>query len=111
MIEVNTIQDIRQIENKLIGGFTGRQLITITIGIVVDVLLFISTHSIFLMMVASLIILAVGFFKKNNLTAIQYVKYFWNKKHQPKVRTYKNKNILDEVEKQCKLYKAKRKRS
>lgn len=110
MIEINTIQDIRQIENKLIGGFTGKQLITIIIVIIVNIPLFLNTHSLFLMLIVSLIILAIGFFKKGNLTAIQYAKLFWDKQQQPRVRTYKNKNIIAQIERQCKTYKPSKKK-
>ncbi len=82
MIEIDTIQDIRKIENKIIGGFTGRQLISISVGIIIDIILFFTTHSIPLIMLISFMILILGFFKKNNLTAIEYFKFFIDKKRQ-----------------------------
>jgi hypothetical protein len=106
MIKINTIQDIRQIDNKLVAGFTARQLISLGVGVVIDIISFRITHSTFLIMVISLIILTIGFFKKNNLTAIEYLKICWDKQKQPKVRTYKNKNVIFEIEKQCKIYKS-----
>src|ERR1035437_7763564 len=110
MIEINTIQDIRQIENKLVAGFTARQLISVGIGVVIDIILFRTTHSMPLIMFISLIILTIGFFKKNNLTAIEYVEICWDKHKQPKVRIYKNKNVIFEIEKQCKIYKSQKKK-
>ncbi|HBJ1645870.1 TPA: PrgI family protein [Clostridium botulinum] len=111
MIEIDTIQDIRKIENKIIGGFTGRQLISISVGIIIDIILFFTTHSIPLIMLISFMILILGFFKKNNLTAIEYFKFFIDKKRQPIVRSYKNKNVINEIEKQCKIYKSQKKKS
>lgn len=109
MIEINTIQDIRQIDNRLVAGFTARQLISLSVGVVIDIIAFRTTHSTLLIMVISFIILTIGFFKKNNLTALEYVKIGWDKQKQPRVRTYKNKNVLFEIEKQCKIYKSQKK--
>lgn len=109
MIEISTIQDIRQIENKIIGGFTGKQLFTIVIGVILDGILFVITKSTFLIMITSFIILFVGFFKKGNLTAFEYLKVWWDKQRQLKVRSYKNNNMLLEIEKQCKIYKPSKK--
>jgi hypothetical protein len=110
MIEISTIQDIRQIESKLIGGFTGRQLLAFGIGGIIDMILFITTHSIPLIMLTSFIAIVLGFFKKRNLTAIDYAKVCWDKQKQPKIRTYKNINVISEIEKQCKIYKSPKKK-
>lgn len=110
MIEIDTIQDIREIESKIIGGFTGRQLIAIGIGIIIDIILFLTTHSIHLILFASLAAFIFGFFKKGNLTAREYFMLMWDKQKQPKVRSYKNKNIILEIEKQCRIYKTSQKK-
>lgn len=111
MIEINTIQDIRQIESKLIGGFSARQLISFLIGTLVGIVTFFITHSTFLVILIAGIIIGLGVFKKGNLTAIEYIKLLWNKQQQPNVRIYKNKNIISEIEKQCLKYKSPKKKS
>lgn len=111
MIEIDTIQDIRQIETKLLGGFTIRQLISVAIGASLDGIVYLTTHSTPLILVISLIALIIGFFKKGNLTAIEYLKVWWDKQNQPRIRNYKNKNIIFEIEKQCKTYKSQKKKN
>lgn len=111
MIEISTIQDIRQIENKIIGGFTTKQLLTIVIGVIINVVCYIITKSTALIMLISVIVLFIGFFKKDNLTAIEYLKVCWDKQHQPRVREYKNNNVISEIEKQCKIYRSSKKRA
>lgn len=110
MIEISTIQDIRQIENKLIAGFTGRQLIAFIIGCILDTIVYLTTHSTFIILVVSAVVMFFGFFKKGNLTAFEFLELMWDKEQQPRIRTYKNKNIISEIEHQCKLYKSPKKK-
>lgn len=110
MIEISTISDIRQIENKLIGDFTGRQLLTFVIGGILDILIYFTTHSIPLIFFVSLIILIIGFIKKGNLTAIEYLSVLIDKNRQAKIRTFRNQNVLSTIEFQCKSYKSPKKK-
>lgn len=110
MIEIDTIQDIRQIESKLIGGFTFRQLVTAVIGIIFDLIIYFTTHSIPAILIVSAIVLIIGFFKKGNLTAREYIALLWDREKQPRIRTYKNNNIISEIERQCKIYKTQKKK-
>lgn len=110
MIEVSTIQDIRQIDSKLIGGFNGRQLISFTIGGIVGFIIFLITRTLPFAIFISLLVITLGVLKKGNLTAIEYLKLMWDKQQQPRIRTYKNKNIISEIERQCKIYKSPKKR-
>lgn len=104
MIEINTIQDIRNIESKLIGGFSARQLISFVIGGIAGGLMFLITKSMFLTLITATIIITLGVAKKGNLTAIEYLTLLMDKERQLKVRVYKNKNTLDIIEQQCKIY-------
>lgn len=110
MIEISTIQDIRHIDSKLIGGFSGRQLISFTIGAIVGFITFLITHTLPFAILISGIIIVLGVFKKGDLTAIEYLKLMWDKQQQPKIRVYKNKNIISEIERQCKIYKSPKKK-
>lgn len=110
MIEINTIQDIRHIESKLIGDFSGRQLISFTLGIVVGGVVFLITKTLFFALLIGVLVIALGVIKIGNLTSIEYLKLVMDKERQPRVRVYKNKNLINLVEQQCKNYKSPKKR-
>lgn len=112
MIEISTIQDIRHIDSKLIGGFSGKQLISFAIGGIAGFISFLITHILLIALIVTLIVITIGVFKKGELTAIEYLHLIWDKQQQPRIRSYKSKNIISEIEKQCKIYKSpKKKRS
>lgn len=108
MIEIDTIQDIRHIESKIIAGLTGKQLIALFVAGIIDLIVYLITHELFFVMIITGLILLIAFFKIDNLTFIEMIQLYWDKQNQAYVRNYKRKNTISNIEKQCRMYASKK---
>lgn len=104
MIEIKIPKDVRKYKEKVVGGFTLRELITLIVTALIDISIYIflkdkigKQFSSYLVMFISIPFLLLGFKEKDGLKFEKYVIYFL-KFHflTPQKRKYIVENIKED---------------